>query len=331
VRAPKPRSTMYKTYWGFASKRHGIFESRLAGDPNPWTDDPILQTNRFCNSFRAADRVTQHLIGVAAYGHTEADEADLFLRIALARIFSRPSTWQLLEDRLGPITANAFNQDRYDQVLEEAIQGGVPIYTGAFILSASPSFGHSRKHRNHLALLDAMLKDGVPAQVAQAKRMSEVFYLLRGWPLLGDFMAYQLAIDLNYSVLTDFSEDDFTVPGPGAVRGIKKLFESLNDYSPADAIHWLVDQQEHVEEQFGVAPPSLFGRPLHAIDCQNLLCEVDKYCREAFPAMSSNRSRIKQRFAPDHTPLRLFFPPGWGINQNVSDQWRLDVHRSASV
>jgi hypothetical protein len=54
---------------------------------------------------------------------------------------------------------------------------------------------------------------------------------------------------------------------------------------------------------------------LKAIDCQNLLCEVDKYSRVRFPELLSNRSRIKQRFRADHAPLTLFYPPRWGINE----------------
>ena len=37
----------------------------------------------------------------------------------------------------------------------------------------------------------------------------------------------------------------------------------------------------------------LFGRKLHGIDCRGLFCELDKYCREAVPELTSARSRIK--------------------------------------
>jgi len=32
-----------------------------------------------------------------------------------------------------------------------------------------------------------------------------------------DFMSYQVAIDINYSELTDSSENSFMQPGPGAL------------------------------------------------------------------------------------------------------------------
>lgn len=315
--APKVRPEVYRAYWTFAAERQRVFEARLAGEPAPWTQDPILREHRFCNAFRAADRVSQHLIQRAAYGDSSADADDLFLRIVLHRLFCRPTTWELLEAELGVINAQAFNPDQYDAVLAEALKGGQRLYTSAFILCANRAYGFERKHRNHLALLDAMLGDGVPRRIERAGTMTQVYEELRRWPLIGPFMAYQLTIDLNYSPLLDFSEDEFVVPGPGAMRGLAKVFIDLNGLSPSAAVHWLVEQQASVRDELNIEPPRLFGRALHAIDCQNLLCEVDKYCRVAFPELTSNRTRIKQRFVADSMPYGLFFPPTWHVNDKI--------------
>jgi hypothetical protein len=322
MREPLPRPEVYRAYWAFAGERQSIFEARLSHKPAPWTDDPILQRHRFCNVFRAADRVSQHLIQHAVYGEPNLTEEDIFLRVTLHRLFSRPATWELLEAHFGRIDVAGFDAERYDAALQTALLAGRKLYTGAFILCANRAFGHERKHRNHLALLEAMLADGLPGRIASAATLRDVFDELRSWPLIGPFMAYQLAIDLNYSPLLEFSEDDFTVPGPGALRGLAKVFLDLGSLRPADAVHWLVEQQHVVTEQLGLVPPALFGRPLHAIDCQNLLCEVDKYCREAFPELGSNRTRIKQRFSPHPAPLQLFFPPRWDINDRIPKAWK---------
>src|SRR5690242_16516522 len=117
---PVPREDVYRTYWTFAAERQHIFEARLAGEPAPWTDDPILSEYRFCNAFRAADRVSQHLIQHAAYGNPDADADDLFLRVVLHRLFCRTTTWELLERELGPIDAASFDPERYDAVLSAA-------------------------------------------------------------------------------------------------------------------------------------------------------------------------------------------------------------------
>ena len=51
-RPPVPRTRIYDLYWYFASERHRVFERRVAGEPDPWTDDPILREFKFCNVFR---------------------------------------------------------------------------------------------------------------------------------------------------------------------------------------------------------------------------------------------------------------------------------------
>ena len=151
-------------------------------------------------------------------------------------------------------------------------------------------------------------------QLLSASSLKEIYTLLHSFPLMGDFMSYQTAIDLNYSDLINFSENDFTQPGPGALRGMKKVFESLSDYTPAEAILWMVERQDEEFARLNLPPATLFGRKLQAIDCQNLFCETDKYCREAVPELTSARSRIKTTYTAPKPIEKLFLPPKWGLS-----------------
>jgi hypothetical protein len=313
---PVPRWDLYDAYWRFAAERQSVFFRRLRGEPFPWSDDPILQAYKFCNAYRASDRASQFLVRDVIYQPNFSPD-DTLLRCVLFRLFSKIATWQLLESVHGPVTIGSFNRDAFGATLERAIAGGETIYTNAFILCASDVFGHQRKHRNYLALVEAMFKDGLPRKVAQARSLEEVYRHLIDYPMIGPFMAYQLAIDINYSELTDFDENDFTIPGPGAIRGINKCFLDTGICSTSALIHRMVDHQDAEFERLGLTFESLWGRPLHAIDCQNLFCEVDKYARVAFPELSSNRQRIKTKFKPAPTPIDYFYPPKWGINALV--------------
>lgn len=315
---PRVRPDVYAAYWHFAAERQSIFERRLEGMPSPWTDDEILMEYRFCNAFRASDRVSQYLIREVIYGPPRFTAEDRFLRTVLFRLFSRPATWELIEGKVGTVSTEDFDSRAIGDLLDGEMEEGRTLYTSAFILCANRAYGHRRKHRNHLALLEEMLSARLPERVLQADSLAGVFRSLREFPLIGDFMAYQLAIDLNYGPDLSFDENDFTIPGPGAVRGLRKVFTDLGDYSPAEAILWLVDRQGMVSEEVGIDPPTLFGRPLHAIDCQNLLCEVDKYTRVRFPELTSNRSRIKQRFAPVGDLPDPVYPPRWGLGRSRS-------------
>jgi hypothetical protein len=315
-----PRSGVYDLYWKFAAERQGVFERRAAGLPGPWTEDPIIQTFKFCNVFRAADRVSQYLIGHVIYDGQPVSERDLLFRIVAFRIFSSIETWSGLETSLGrqPLVTDLWDGSFLEALdATKAANGG--LYTGAFILCATNAFGFSEKHRNHVALFQQMfLEDELVQMVSSSSQLAGVFNSLKSYPLIGDFMAYQLAIDINYSELTHFSESSFVQAGPGALRGIKKVFESTGGLSHSEAIMWMVEHQTEEFNRLGLSFQGLYGRPLQAIDCQGLFCEVDKYCREAVPDLRSARSRIKQRFSPAKTPIELFFPPKWGINDALS-------------
>ncbi len=303
---------VYRAYWHLACERQQIFHRRARGEPAPWTSDPILREYKFTNAYRASDRVSQFLIGNVIYGSDEFPSQDILCRIVLFRLFSRVETWQALESQLGPITAATLDDPRLDAALERLQREG-PIYTSAFILCANDAFGLGRKHRNHVALVRSMLRTGLDAQVARARSMADVYSALTEFPLIGPFMAYQLATDINYSELTDFNEDDFTVAGPGAERGIRKVFPDATRRQMTAIIMQMVEEQQDAPERLGLAFKDLFGRPLHAIDCQNLFCELDKYSRVAFPHLKSDRKRIKTRFSASSAPLALRYPPKWAL------------------
>jgi hypothetical protein len=204
--------------------------------------------------------------------------------------------------------------DTFERALDKVKERNGGLYTGAFILCANKAFGFDEKHRNHVALFKHMfIEKRLDRSIAAANSLEQVVQALQGFPLMGPFMAYQTAIDLNYSELIGFDENDYTQAGPGALRGLKKAFVNLGDYSPADTILWMTERQEAEFSALGLPFKGLFGRPLHAIDCQGLFCELDKYCREAAPELASNRSRIKAKFSASSDPLPFFFPPKWGL------------------
>jgi hypothetical protein len=160
-----------------------------------------------------------------------------------------------------------------------------------------------------------MMRDRAPKRVACAHSLCEVFDILRSYPSLGDFLAFQFAIDLNYSALIDFSEMDFVIAGPGARNGIRKCFSDTGGLNESDVIRAVTERADVEFSRLGLAFQTLWGRPLQLIDCQNLFCEVDKYARVVHPEITgiSGRTRIKQKFAPRPSRPPQWYPPKWGI------------------
>lgn len=314
LRPLKP-TVVFSTYWRFAVERQEVYLRRVRGEKLPWTRDPVLGAHKFTNAYRAADRVSQYLIRHVV-GADQWSANDTFFRVLLFKLFNRIETWELLVEQLGEPRAEEFDVARFDRVMSEAFARGERLYSAAYIMPSGGRSGFLRKHTMHLHLLKQMLLDGLPSRIAGAGTMERAFGLLRACPTIGDFLAYQFATDLNYSSLTNFGEDEFVVPGPGAKGGLEKCFSDLGGRTQADAIRLVTEKQEDCLRTLGLRFPSLWGRRLQLIDCQNLFCEVNKYARVAHPEFSdkAGRTRIKQKLRPkDGLPPPLF-PKKWGIN-----------------
>lgn len=316
---------VFATYWRFAAERQSVFMKRVKAEPFPWTKDPIIQEYKFTNAYRASDRVSQYLIRNGIYsGDSEPNE--VFFRILLFKLFNRIETWQLLCTEFEQPTVATFSIQQYSSVLTKAMQRGEKIYSAAYIMpSGGPKSEFSRKHEMHLDLLARMLKSRVYSQLSEARSMAAAFKLLKEWPTIGDFLAYQFVTDINYSKLTNFSEMEFVVPGPGAKDGIRKCFSDFGGLTEAEIIRFITDRQNECMAAVGIEVPSLWGRKLQLIDCQNLFCEVDKYARVRHPDAKgvSNRTRIKQRLKPKSDVLIPWYPPKWGLNQKIQPSYHV--------
>src|SRR5215813_14666726 len=130
-------TVVFDAYWRFAAARHEIYQARLAGRPGPWTDDAILQHYRFTNCYRAADRVSQYLIGTVMYRGSQT-WSDVFFRTLLFKLFNRVSTWQLLCRHVGDPRWVTYERARYDGALEAARQQGRRLYTAAYVMPSPP-------------------------------------------------------------------------------------------------------------------------------------------------------------------------------------------------
>lgn len=316
----KPTAVL-DTYWRFAAERQALFFRRLRGDKAPWTTDPILQGFRFTNAYRASDRVSQYLIKKVIYREDlPSTPRELFFRTVLFKLFNKVETWERIERSLGAVTFDACKTDRVEELLSSTMARGGRIYSAAYIMPGDPRGG--AKHRFHLRLLDKMVEDDLPQKIADATEFRQVFELLRSYTGIGDFLAYQLATDLNYSPLINFEEADLVIPGPGAIDGLSKCFAGWEprQKNGGDVILRITDEQENAFERLGIDFQNLWGRRLQPIDCQNLFCEVSKYSRVKHPEVTgvAGRTRIKQHYRPATTaPDRPWYPPKWGINQQI--------------
>ena len=311
----------YKYYWKFATERQNIFFNRINNiNKNEFTEDEILQEYKFTNAYRASDRVSQFLIKEVIYNDNNYSNEDVLFRIILFKLFNKIETWQYLESKLKDIRYSTFKYDMYNELISDYMNRGNVVYSNAYMIApATKKFLQKRKHSNHLLLLEFMMKDNITQKVLNAKSLEEIYLIMKSYPSFGKFLAFQFSIDINYSELIDFSENDFVVAGPGALDGISKCFENYKDFSPEYIIKYMDEQQDNEFKKYDLDFKSLFGRKLHLIDCQNLFCEVSKYTRVALPNVEgvAKRTRIKQKFKYNKTLIEFFYPPKWNINDTM--------------
>jgi len=246
---------VFDAYWYFAAERQNIFFHRIVGaNSTSLTQDPILAAFKFTNAYRASDRVSQYLIRNVIYrDDLPSDPENVFFRTLLFKIFNKIETWEALEREFGTLTLSTYHFDAFDALLSHRQDSGHRNYAAAYIMpSAGNMFGYKRKHSNHLRLIEWMLSERFVDRVHRAPSMQEGFALLASAPSLGPFLAFQFIIDINYSPVTDFSEREFVVAGPGALDGISKCFVDARGVPPSAIIVHMADRQNDYFAELGI-------------------------------------------------------------------------------
>ncbi len=64
--------------------------------------------------------------------------------------------------------------------------------------------------------------------------------------------------------------------------------------SNEDIIRYMYENQDREFKRLHLDFKKLGNSSLQLIDCQNIFCELDKYCRVALPNLKSNRTKIKK-------------------------------------
>lgn len=313
-RRPGGSNEVMDAYWRFAADRHDLYLRRIATLPPAPTSDPVLAQYRFTNAYRVCDRTSQYLVREVQYRHDQSAE-EVILRTVLFKLFNKVDTWELICDELGVPSCSSFDPAAVSALLSEEQQQGRAVYSAAYIVPPV-SLCPVPKHRGHLELVAVMMDDGFVEKARGADGLRGLYRLMRGFPGIGPFLAFQLAIDVNYSSAVDFDEAECVVAGPGALDGISKCAPGTH---PRDAERFILDVCARQEDEFarlGLHFPGLFGRRLQPIDCQNLFCEISKYSRVAYPDVVgvAGRTRIKQRYVAAGPLPTPFFPPKWGLD-----------------
>jgi hypothetical protein len=257
----KHGSSKVEDYFGWIDERHRIYLKRCAGEPRPWTDDPILQQFKFTNVFRELDTGT---IALRLMEEGQTDPRLIFLNTLWYRIFN----WHEHAYDLGFV--HEFKDlDRY---IKERYRAGGRLFTGAHMVRGTD--GGRPKHFGYLELIERVWNGPIPDMVAGMGP------LIQGWfrdiiniPYIGDFTAYEIASDLRWSLDTPSDVLTWGNPGNGARRGLKRLGLAPTVDSMRELLKYAHKYTDLVHNGWP---------PFEMREIEHCLCEFDKYerCRQ---------------------------------------------------
>lgn len=304
-------------------ERMNIFWRKCTCENNAnWTDDPILQKYKFTNVYRATDRVSQFLINEVIYKDLEKySPKDVLLRILIFKIFNKPETWDYLDNVLDePITTSSFDPQIIARLLS-AYQISHPLFNNAYMMTGSHwKYDYLQtKHEKWLTMVQKEVLDfHLLEKILEASSLEAVYNYMKNCSLIGEFLAYQYAIDFNYSPYVNFDENSFVKAGIGAIRGIKKCFTQFGN-TFEEAIHFVAENFVELSHRYGYDHFRML--PNHAptlVDYQNCFCETDKYLRGRVPELTIENKHIKQRYKASSKAIYYMFPPKWHISVNLA-------------
>lgn len=305
------------TFFYLMAERHRIYRKRTAGLPFPWTTDPVLLDNRFCNVYRILDRGTQYVVN-EIINKGPQDHRETCFRVMLYKLFNRIPTWEYIVQKLGTPTWETFDINKYGRVLRARLLSS-PIYTSAYQIPA-PKLGYPTSHMNHLRQLQMMMDDDVPTLLLRKTCLKDAFKLIESYPGMGPFLGLQLLLDLNMTSQLDFSESEWVTCGPGSRNYLRQIFGNTVSGIENEAIAYLhITQNDHFERMGITDPPSLSpDRPgVSYVDIEHSLCECHKYVRLRKRLGSGVKSK-KEEFKPtvkDEAKVK------------VDDETKLDVKK----
>lgn len=310
----KPNHQIFKYYFEFIKERIDIFWNKFEDKKNIKTNNEIFLNNKFTNVYRILDRVSQYLVRNVIYQWNYKSE-DILFRILLFKIFNKIDTWEYITKTIWEITLKSFNSSMFTKILDERKKENT-IFNWAYIMTWYHSKYQSFKSKHEVRLnviQKEFIENNLFTKILEEKSFEWVYNLLRNTPLIGDFLAYQYAIDFNYSDIINFDENSFVKAWIWAQRWIKKCFLDYN-WKFESAIIYTQENFNKLCDQYEIKTIKLLQwRQPTLIDLQNCFCETDKYLRKKVPNLKVWNTRIKQLYKENKEKIEFFFPPKWWI------------------
>jgi len=133
-------------------------------------------------------------------------------------------------------------------------------------------------------LIDYVRKTDIVERIITAETQEKCYDIIREVDGFSNFLGYQIFVDFTYIPEYKFSENEFTISGPGCDRGLDLIFEDADGMTSAEQLFWIRDNIEaewkkrnleaNYNELFDHLPEE--DRKINVMMCENSFCELSK-------------------------------------------------------
>jgi DNA polymerase I len=260
---PRPSEEHVAEYFRTMNERHAACLRRAAGEPWPWSRDPIIANWRLTNVFRELDALT---LWIAQHWRTpyDGDPRLPFFMCVARQINTKDTLAALAEVGLPP----DWNPDRVLALLQARMARGEPTYTSPYRTAIPRQAGDDKSRYLVQEVFDPLWH--APPAFETARSLEEAWHLLtprRGFG--GDgFIAYEVCCDLRHAKLLADAPDvrSWAVCGPGAAPGLDAIWgQKLDPAQRLPAMRYLLDL---APRYVGAHMPALELREIEHWSCE---------------------------------------------------------------
>ena len=285
-------------FYTFITKRQHIWYNRFVFQMSrpSWTTDPILKKYKFTNVYRILDMGTQYLLDNILH---KGSNLDVLFNIIIYRIFNKIDTYKII----GFTKIDDWDEDKVLLKLKKYKEKGNKIFTGAYMVNAQLHRGTNTTAGKYAKVITTFTYNlhimyyKVVNYKYGMERTHELFRHVYG---IGDFLAYQIILDGMYGGVFPFKEDDWSIAGEGAKRGILYIFPDCDEDDPLRrgekyllAMKYLHQNQIFYFDVFKLEFKKFGGMEISLSNMQNCLCEYSKYKKAKL-----GTGRPRQKFRP---------------------------------
>lgn len=262
-------SPLYGTYVKMINERESIKLKKAAGEPKPWTTDPILIKYRFCNMRRMDDKVSLWLLN--NWYEPYRDHPNMLYAALVGRFFNLPAS---LEEITGLVFSDGdWKYDEICKTLRARKASKKTIFNNAYMVRGND--GPDKVSTVMEYTIQPMISD--PPEI-NTSSMQESWQNLVECYGMASFMTGQVVADLRWAMSGTWDDKDTWAPyGPGSSKGLCRLHDRplKRDMNQDQFIEEVSELKEYASKEIC---PVLNSR-MEMMDWQNTLCEFDKYVR----------------------------------------------------